>query len=149
MRASLPRGSEQTPGGLLAVLRAGGRRVLLADDAWVSGANPAPGAAADRVALRHRRPIRRPARRVALRERARRRWEGKRVLYVLPVLERGGGSNVVLSEARAMTRMGVETRVFNLASHRSVFEKSYPAPGVPVVYGRESISSRPRAGSTR
>src|ERR1035437_3012321 len=37
-----------------------------------------------------------------------------------------------------MTRMGVEARVFNLASHRSVFEKSYPAPGVPIVYGRES-----------
>src|SRR5664280_1091870 len=73
-----------------------------------------------------------------LRERARARFEGKRVLYVLPVLERGGGSNVVLSEARAMTRMGVEARVFNLAGHRSVFEKSYPAPGVPIVYGRES-----------
>jgi glycosyltransferase involved in cell wall biosynthesis len=37
-----------------------------------------------------------------------------------------------------MTRMGVETRVFNLAAHRAVFEKSYPAPGVPIVYGRES-----------
>ena len=37
-----------------------------------------------------------------------------------------------------MTRMGVEARVFNLAGHRSVFEKSYPAPGVPIVYGRES-----------
>ena len=76
--------------------------------------------------------------RIGLRERARRRWEGKRVLYVLPVLERGGGSNVVLSEARAMARMGVEARVFNLAAHRSVFEKSYPAPGVPILYGRES-----------
>ena len=37
-----------------------------------------------------------------------------------------------------MTRMGVEARVFNLAGHRAVFEKSYPAPGVPIVYGRES-----------
>lgn len=37
-----------------------------------------------------------------------------------------------------MTRMGVEARVFNLAGHRSVFEKSYPAPGVPIFYGRES-----------
>jgi glycosyltransferase involved in cell wall biosynthesis len=137
-RASLPQGAEQTPQGLLRVLRAGGKRVLLADDVWVEGATAAAGPAPDRVTAGVAARFDVLPERVALRTRARRRWEGKRVLYVLPVLERGGGSNVVLSEARAMTRMGVETRVFNLAAHRAVFEKSYPAPGVPIVYGRES-----------
>ena len=136
-RAALPSGAERSPRQVLDLLRAAGRRVLLADDAWVAGASPAADTAAERVALGLAARFAVLPERVALRDRAQRRWEGKRVLYVLPVLERGGGSNVVLSEARAMTRMGVETRVFNLAAHRTVFEKSYPAPGVPVVYGRE------------
>ncbi len=140
-RTALPEGAERSPQELLGVLRAGGKRVLLADDTWAAGASresaAAPGAP-DRVVAGIAARFAILPERVSLRERARRRWEGKRVLYVLPVLERGGGSNVVLSEARAMTRMGVEARVFNLAGHRSVFEKSYPAPGLPIVYGRES-----------
>jgi glycosyltransferase involved in cell wall biosynthesis len=140
-RTALPEGAERSPHELLGVLRAGGKRVLLADDTWAAGASresaAAPGAP-DRVVAGIAARFAILPERVSLRERARRRWEGKRVLYVLPVLERGGGSNVVLSEARAMTRMGVEARVFNLAGHRSVFEKSYPAPGLPIVYGRES-----------
>jgi glycosyltransferase involved in cell wall biosynthesis len=138
-RDALPEGAERAPQELLAVLRAGGKRVLLADDTWVDGgAAAADSGAKNRVVAGIAARFEVLPERVGLRERARERFEGKRVLYVLPVLERGGGSNVVLSEARAMTRMGVEARVFNLAGHRSVFEKSYPAPGVPIVYGRES-----------
>ncbi len=140
-RAELPEGEERSPQELLALLRASRKRVLLADDTWVAGASATPakgGATPDRVVAGIAARLEILPERVALRERARQRFEGKRVLYVLPVLERGGGSNVVLSEARDMTRMGVEARVFNLAAHRSVFEKSYPAPGVPIVYGRES-----------
>jgi glycosyltransferase involved in cell wall biosynthesis len=136
-RDALPEGSGRSPQEILAVLRAGGKRILLADDTWASGASAAWDAP-DRVVGGITARFAVLPERVGLRESARRRFEGRRVLYVLPVLERGGGSNVVLSEARAMTRMGVETRVFNLASHRSVFERSYPAPGVPIVYGRES-----------
>jgi glycosyltransferase involved in cell wall biosynthesis len=138
-RRALPSGAKPSPRELLALLRALGGCVRLADDTWVDGAAAAPvlgqtdcvvAGIAARIAVLPER--------VGFRERARERFEGRRVLYVLPVLERGGGSNVVLSEARAMTRMGVEARVFNLAAHRAVFERSYPAPGVPVVYGRES-----------
>jgi len=138
-RDALPEGAERLPQELLGVLRAGGKRVLLADDTWVDGgAAAADSGAKNRVVAGIAARLAVLPERAGLRERARARFEGKRVLYVLPVLERGGGSNVVLSEARAMTRMGVEARVFNLAGHRSVFEKSYPAPGVPIVYGRES-----------
>ncbi len=136
-RAAL-RGGASSPSDVLARLRADGKRIRLADDTWVAGASAANGDAPDRVAAGIAARFDVLPERVRLRETARRRWEGRRVLYVLPVLERGGGSNVVLSEARAMTRMGVETRVFNLAAHRAVFERSYPAPGIPVVYGRES-----------
>ena len=54
---------------------------------------------------------------------------------MLPVLDRGGGANVVFSEARALSAFGVEARVFNLGAHRAEFEESYPAVPVPVVYG--------------
>ncbi|MGA7992306.1 MAG: glycosyltransferase family 4 protein, partial [Thermoanaerobaculia bacterium] len=138
-RGALPSGgSARTVREVLARMRADAKRIRLADDTWVSGAALAAGEAPNRVVegIAARSAV--LPERVGLRERARERFEGRRVLYVLPVLERGGGSNVVLAEARAMTRMGVETRVFNLAAHRAVFEKSYPAPGVPIVYGRES-----------
>ncbi|MGZ5430622.1 MAG: glycosyltransferase, partial [Thermoanaerobaculia bacterium] len=141
-RPALPSGGlERSPREVLARMRADAKRILLADDTWAAGASGEFAAAAgapDRVVAGIAARFAILPERVALRERARRRFEGRRVLYVLPVLERGGGSNVVLSEARAMARMGVEARVFNLAGHRSVFEKSYPAPGVPIVYGRES-----------
>lgn len=68
---------------------------------------------------------------------ARSRWEGKRVLFVLPVCDRGGGANVVLSEARAMERFGVDARVLNLESFRPFFTRSYPDPGVPVLWEDE------------
>jgi glycosyltransferase involved in cell wall biosynthesis len=138
-RPALPSGgSERSPREVLARMRADAKRILLADDTWVAGAAAAAPGAPDRVVAGIAARFAILPERVGLRERARRRWEGKRVLYVLPVLERGGGSNVVLSEARAMTRMGIEARVFNLAVHRAVFEKSYPAPGLPIVYGHES-----------
>ena len=138
-RDALPRGVERSPRDLLAVLRAGPGRVLLADDTWVDGGGEATNSAAtNRVVAGIAARLAVLPERVSLRESARARFEGKRVLYVLPVLERGGGANVVLSEARAMASMGVEARVFNLAAHRTVFEKSYPAPGIPIVYGRES-----------
>jgi glycosyltransferase involved in cell wall biosynthesis len=138
-RPALPSdGSVRSPREVLDRMRAGAKRIFLADDTWVAGAATAAPDAPDRVAAGIAARFAILPERVDLRDRARRRWEGKRVLYVLPVLERGGGSNVVLAEARAMTRMGVEARVFNLTGHRSVFEKSYPAPGVPIVYGRES-----------
>ena len=138
-RRALPSGgSERSPREVLFRMRAEGQGIRLADDTWVEGATAAAADATDRVTAGIAARFAILPERVGLRERARRRFEGRRVLYVLPVLERGGGSNVVLSEARAMTRMGVEARVFNLASHRAVFEKSYPAPGIPIVYGRES-----------
>lgn len=69
-----------------------------------------------------------------LREEGRRRWQGKRVLFVLPVSERGGGANVVLSEAREMTKMGVDARVLNLARFRESFERHYPDAGLPLLW---------------
>jgi glycosyltransferase involved in cell wall biosynthesis len=70
-------------------------------------------------------------------ERARqagRRYEGKRVLFVLPVLDRGGGANIVLREGRAMGEMGVDARVVNLCGFEDGFRQSYPDPEIPVTF---------------
>ncbi|MBP9713228.1 MAG: glycosyltransferase [Sterolibacterium sp.] len=72
--------------------------------------------------------------REALLAEGRTRWEGRRVLFVLPIMQACGGSNVVITEASAMLRMGVTVVIANLSLHRSIFEQSYPALDVPVIY---------------
>jgi len=62
------------------------------------------------------------------------RFAGKRVLFVLPVMDRGGGANVVFSEARAMAEMGVDVRVVNIREFEREFRASYPEPEVPVAF---------------
>jgi GT2 family glycosyltransferase len=61
-------------------------------------------------------------------------WAGKRVCYVLPAGNAGGGSNVVLTEARALQSMGIDVAIVNLEALRKGFEANYPNPGVPVIY---------------
>jgi len=61
-------------------------------------------------------------------------WEGKRVLFILPVSEAGGGANVVLDEAEAMRKMGVDVRILNLNRFQTSFERSYPDNALPVIY---------------
>lgn len=62
------------------------------------------------------------------------RWAGKRICYVLPAGNAGGGSNVVLTEARALQSMGVEVAIINLEALRRGFEANYRNPGIPVIY---------------
>jgi GT2 family glycosyltransferase/glycosyltransferase involved in cell wall biosynthesis len=83
--------------------------------------------------------IRAHARTMSERERlisdGRTQWgEGRRVLFVLPVMHAGGGANVVVTEARAMLRMGVNVAILNLLPYRTAFEQSYPNLDVPVLY---------------
>jgi GT2 family glycosyltransferase/glycosyltransferase involved in cell wall biosynthesis len=67
-------------------------------------------------------------------EEGRKRWAGKRILFILPISEPGGGGNVVFQEAQAMRRMGVEVRILNFSRNRSVFERSYPGSAIPLIY---------------
>jgi GT2 family glycosyltransferase/glycosyltransferase involved in cell wall biosynthesis len=67
-------------------------------------------------------------------EQGKRLWEGKRVLFILPVSEAGGGANVVLDEAEAMRKMGVDARILNLNRFQTSFERSYPDNALPAIY---------------
>lgn len=116
--------------------------------AWGTGAEAAPESGPGevlraeemlppdaRVAAGERILLEARERRDTIREEGRRRFGGRRVLFVLPVAERGGGANVVLSEARALRAMGVDACVANIPRLRGSFERSYGNnAGVPVVW---------------
>ena len=61
-------------------------------------------------------------------------YKGKRILFVLPVDDVGGGANIVLLEAAAMIRMGVDARIVNLKRNFSKFQQRYVGQEVPVIY---------------
>lgn len=100
----------------------------------------------DRVLRGLRERARHVLDRQRLRETGRARFAGRRVLLVLPVRTKGGGANVVFSEARAMRRMGVDARILNLEECRAEFERSYPDPDVPVDFARPEDVAGAAAG---
>ena len=65
---------------------------------------------------------------------AKRNWECKRVLIILPIADAGGGANVLLQESEKMIEMGVDVWIFNLSEFRTFFEASYPNLKVPIIY---------------
>jgi glycosyltransferase involved in cell wall biosynthesis len=65
-----------------------------------------------------------------------RRFEGRRVLFVLPSNARSGGTNIVLLEAEATRGLGVDAWIANLDAHRRSFESCYPDLQLPVRYLR-------------
>jgi GT2 family glycosyltransferase len=69
-------------------------------------------------------------RRRELIEEGRRDFEGRRIAFILPVVEYGGGANVVLQEARALNSMGVDVAVLNLSAFVQQLAK-YGIPEVP------------------
>ncbi len=64
-------------------------------------------------------------------------FHDKKILFVLPVMDAGGGANVILDEALCMQKMGVDVRVFNLPEYMNGFLQSYKHSPIPFVF--ESI----------
>ena len=61
---------------------------------------------------------------------------GKKILFLLPASSAGGGGNVVIQEALAMQKMGVEVTLLNLYECKEGFEKSYPDINLQTKYVR-------------
>lgn len=72
--------------------------------------------------------------RANIQEDIRKKYEGKRILFVLPARDAGGGANVVITEAKAMRRAGVDAQILNLQEHKLKFESDYHYLDVPVNY---------------
>ncbi len=62
------------------------------------------------------------------------RFLGKKVLFILPVVDTGGGANVIIDEARLMIQMGVEVNIFNLSEYKIGFKHSYPNLDIPIIF---------------
>lgn len=70
-------------------------------------------------------------------QQARTKWEGKRILFVLPIADAGGGGNVIIQEASIMMKMGIDVCLYNLRCLKPFFEVAYPDLTIPVIYGDE------------
>lgn len=73
----------------------------------------------------------------------RRDFEGRRVLFILPVLDAGGGGNIIINEAQALIRMGVDAQLLNLERHREHFTRQHPYLSVPVIYAEDEHNLAP------
>ena len=67
-------------------------------------------------------------------EKGRQSFSNKKLLFVLPVLDAGGGANVILDEARNMAEMGVEVSIFNLSVNESGFLRNYAHIDLPFLF---------------
>jgi glycosyltransferase involved in cell wall biosynthesis len=65
-------------------------------------------------------------------------FNNKRVLFVLPVRDAGGGANVILDEAFHMQHMGVNVGIFNLTDYKWAFTKNYSHIDIPFLFGKPS-----------
>jgi GT2 family glycosyltransferase/glycosyltransferase involved in cell wall biosynthesis len=60
------------------------------------------------------------------------RFEGKRIAFILPITELGGGGNVVIQESLALARMGVDVTLLNL-DHNQRSLGALPDPASPLM----------------
>lgn len=67
------------------------------------------------------------------------KWEGLKVVFVLPIIEASGGANVIIQESKAMLEMGIDVRIVNLRRHEETFSRSYNLTlnKVPVIYAED------------
>jgi len=61
-------------------------------------------------------------------------YRNKRIAFILPVDDVGGGANIVLLEAAAMLSMGIDVYIVNLKRNYEKFQKRYIGQNVPVIY---------------
>ena len=78
-----------------------------------------------------------------------RQYAGASLVMLLPIQHAGGGANVVLTEARALIRAGIDVTICNLRSNQAVFEASYPDVRVPCIYLNDDLSNLPAAVECR
>ncbi|OBY92654.1 hypothetical protein A6723_003585 [Pseudomonas sp. AU11447] len=60
------------------------------------------------------------------------KFQGKRMLFVLPARTAGGGGNIILLEADRLRRLGIDAHIVNLSSNRDIFLDSYPDNTLPM-----------------
>lgn len=62
------------------------------------------------------------------------RFKSYKLLILLTINERVGGGLLIISEAAAMQKMGVDVQFLNFYSQQADFERAYPDNPIPVIY---------------
>jgi len=62
------------------------------------------------------------------------RYKNHKLLILLTINERVGGGLLIISEAAAMQKMGVDVQFLNFYSQQADFERAYPDNPIPVIY---------------
>jgi O-antigen biosynthesis protein len=61
-------------------------------------------------------------------------YKNRKLLILLTINERVGGGLLIISEAAAMQKMGVDVQFLNFYSQQADFERAYPDNPIPVIY---------------
>ncbi|MEY3220541.1 MAG: hypothetical protein RIT27_1898 [Pseudomonadota bacterium] len=61
-------------------------------------------------------------------------YKNRKILILLAINERVGGGLLIISEAAAMQKMGVNVQFLNFYSQQADFERAYPDNPIPVIY---------------
>jgi len=61
-------------------------------------------------------------------------YKNRNLLILLTINERVGGGLLIISEAAAMQKMGVDVQFLNFYSQQADFERAYPDNPIPVIY---------------
>lgn len=61
-------------------------------------------------------------------------YKNRNLLILLAINERVGGGLLIISEATAMQKMGVDVQFLNFYSQQADFERAYPDNPIPVIY---------------
>jgi len=61
-------------------------------------------------------------------------YRNRKLLILLAINERVGGGLLIISEATAMQKMGVDVQFLNFYSQQADFERAYPDNPIPVIY---------------
>lgn len=64
---------------------------------------------------------------------------GKSILFILPVTNAGGGGNIIINEAKSLTKFGIEVSLLNFIENKKQFEKSYPNLNLDVIYVKNEL----------
>jgi len=62
------------------------------------------------------------------------KYSGKRILFVIPLGMTNGGGNVIMNEAVAMRKFGVDAEIMNLESQSETFLENYGDMDIPVIF---------------
>ena len=67
-------------------------------------------------------------------QKGRKDFLNKKILFILPVIDAGGGANVIIDEAKCMQKMGVDVSIFNLSEYKYGFLENYSHIDLPLIF---------------